>query len=403
MQDWKKVFTIIWAGQFVSLLTSMIVGYGIVLWLSFETGSAEVLALGSVAALLPQALIGPVAGVYIDRWDRKKTMIAADTFIAACTFILALIFYLGEAEVWHIYLLLALRSVGSAFHTPAMQASVPLLAPESELGRIAGVNQMIQSVGIIASPAVAAVLIGMMEIEYILLLDIFGAAIACISLLFVFIPNPEKKGNQGNHVFREMKEGFDTIISRKGLAYLCLFSVLALICIMPISALYPLMTLNHFGGTAFQIGLVEAFWGIGMLVGGTMMGFYKKFYNKVVVINLMYLLLGIAFALSGLLPAENGYAFFVGFATVQGVFGAIYNSCFTALIQSKVDPDKLGRVFSMIMSISILPSMLGLLGTGFVADTIGIPATFVILGIVIALLGILSFMIPSLTALGRRE
>ena len=103
MKDWKRVFTIIWAGQFVSILTSTIVGYAIVLWLSFETRSAEVLALGSVAAFLPQALIGPFAGVYVDRWDRKKTMIAADVFIALCTLILAVIFMLGKIEIWYIY------------------------------------------------------------------------------------------------------------------------------------------------------------------------------------------------------------------------------------------------------------------------------------------------------------
>lgn len=403
MKDWKKVFTIIWAGQFVSILTSMIVGYAIVLWLSFETRSAEVLAIGTIAAFLPQAVLGPLAGVYIDRWDRKKTMIAADTFIALCTLILAIVFYVGEAEIWHIYLLLILRSVGSAFHTPAMQASIPLLAPEEELGRIAGVNQMIQSVGVIASPAIAALLISAIDIAFILLIDIVGAIVACISLFFVFIPNPEKKAKEEQHVLREMKEGLLTVTSHKGLKYLCLFSVLSMVCIMPIGAMFPLMTLNHFGGTAFQIGLVEVFWGVGMLLGGAIMGVYKKYYNKVTVINLMYLCIGLSFAFSGLLPAENGYVPFIVLTALGGIAGTIYNACFTALIQQKVEADKLGRVFSMFMSVSVLPSMIGLLCTGFLADTIGMPVTFILLGSVIFLLGGVSFMIPSLNALGRKE
>ena len=398
MQDWKRVFTIIWAGQFVSILTSTVVGYAIVLWLSFETRSAEVLALGSVAAFLPQAIIGPFAGVYIDRWDRKKTMIAADSFIALCTLILAIIFLVGEAEVWHIYLLLTLRSIGSAFHGPAMQASVPLLAPEEELGRVAGVNQMLQSIGVIAGPAIAALLISFMDIAYILLFDIVGAIVACVSLLFVVIPNPEKKESGEKHVLKEMKEGLHTIISHKGLRYLGLFMVIAMVCIMPIGALFPLMTLNHFNGTAFQIGLVEVFWGVGMLLGGASMGLYKRYYNKVVAINIMYLIVGLAFALSGFLPAENGYVLFVVLTTFSGVQSA----CFTTLIQEKIEPDKLGRVFSMFMSVSVLPSMIGLLGTGFMADTIGIPNTFILLGCAVFLLGIVSFMIPSLMALGRR-
>lgn len=403
MKDWKRVFTIIWAGQFVSILTSTIVGYAIVLWLSFETRSAEVLALGSVAAFLPQALIGPFAGVYVDRWDRKKTMIAADVFIALCTLILAVIFMLGKIEIWYIYLLLVLRSVGSAFHSPAMQASVPLLAPEEELGRIAGINQMIQSVSVIAGPAIAALLISIMDIGFILFFDIVGAAIACVSLLFVYIPNPKKEADNKQHVLREMKEGLKTITANKGLRYLGLFFVLAMVCIMPIGALFPLMTLNHFNGTAFQIGLVEVFWGVGMLIGGAIMGLNKRYYNKAAAINLIYLIVGTVFSISGLLPAEGGYVFFVVLTFFSGIGGSIQSACFTTIIQEKVDPRQLGRVFSMFMSVAVLPSMIGLLGTGFAADTIGIPNTFIILGCCIFVLGVVSFMIPSLMALGRRE
>ena len=152
MEQWKKSFALIWSGQFVSILSSSVVGYAVIFWMSLETGSAEVLATAAIAGMLPQSLLGPLVGVYIDRWDRKRTMIAADTFIALCTLALALLFLFDAARTVHIYLLLACRSAGAAFHTPAMQASVPLLAPETQLTRIAGINQMIRSVSDIASP-----------------------------------------------------------------------------------------------------------------------------------------------------------------------------------------------------------------------------------------------------------
>lgn len=129
MNNWKRVFAIIWTGQFFSILTSSIVNFAIILWLSFETKSAEVLAFAAIAAMLPQSVLGLFAGIYIDRWKRKRVMIMADSFIAFCTLILAVLFYLDVAKIGHIYILLALRSVGSAFHMPAMQASVPLLLP----------------------------------------------------------------------------------------------------------------------------------------------------------------------------------------------------------------------------------------------------------------------------------
>ena len=167
MNNWKKVFAIIWTGQFFSILTSSIVNFAIVLWLSFETKSAEVLALATIMAMLPQSVLGLFTGIFVDRWKRKRVMILADSFIAFCTLILAVLFYLDIAKIGHVYLLLALRSAGSAFHMPAMQASVPLLAPKSELIRIAGINQIIQSVCNIAGPALAALFISFMKMTNI--------------------------------------------------------------------------------------------------------------------------------------------------------------------------------------------------------------------------------------------
>ena len=85
MSNWKKVFAIIWTGQLFSTLGSAIVGYAVVFWLSLETRSAEVLALATIATLLPQLVLGTFTGVLIDRWDRRRTMIAADLFIAVCS------------------------------------------------------------------------------------------------------------------------------------------------------------------------------------------------------------------------------------------------------------------------------------------------------------------------------
>ena len=99
MNNWKKVFTIIWTGQFFSILTSSVVNFAIILWLTFETKSAETLAFATIAALLPQALLGIFSGVFIDRWSRKLTMIFSDSFIALCTLLLAILFYFDQVEV----------------------------------------------------------------------------------------------------------------------------------------------------------------------------------------------------------------------------------------------------------------------------------------------------------------
>lgn len=399
MDNWKRVFAIIWTGQFLSILTSSIVNFAIVLWLSLETGSAEVLAFATMAALLPQSVLGLFTGIFIDRWKRKRVMIMADSFIAFCTLILAVLFYFDLAKISHIYVLLALRSVGSAFHMPAMQASVPLLAPKSELMRIAGINQVIQSVCNIAGPALAGLFITMMKMTNILLLDVAGAAFACLSLCFVFIPDPShEERNSELHLWREAKEAIMEVRNQYGLSWLFLLSILATFVIMPVSVLFPLMTLNHFAGNAFQVSLVEVSWGGGALLTGALLGLKKYRWNEILLINGMYIALGLTFLFSGLLPV-SGFIWFAVLTALGGVCGSLYFATFTTVIQSRIDPGVMGRVFSFYMSFSMLPSMIGLLSTGFLADSIGLGNTFIISGGFLCLIGIISFFIPSLISL----
>lgn len=399
MDNWKRVFAIIWTGQFLSILTSSIVNFAIVLWLSLETGSAEVLAFATMAALLPQSVLGLFTGIFIDRWKRKRVMIMADSFIAFCTLILAVLFYFDLAKISHIYVLLALRSVGSAFHMPAMQASVPLLAPKSELMRIAGINQVILSVCNIAGPALAGLFITMMKMTNILLLDVAGAAFACLSLCFVFIPDPShEERNSELHLWREAKEAIMEVRNQYGLSWLFLLSILATFVIMPVSVLFPLMTLNHFAGNAFQVSLVEVSWGGGALLAGALLGLKKYRWNEILLINGMYIALGLTFLFSGLLPV-SGFIWFAVLTALGGVCGSLYFATFTTVIQSRIDPGVMGRVFSFYMSFSMLPSMIGLLSTGFLADSIGLGNTFIISGGFLCLIGIISFFIPSLISL----
>lgn len=402
MLNWKKVFAIIWTGQLFSTLSSAIVGYAVVFWLSVETKSAEVLAFATIAALLPQLLIGPFTGVYIDRWNRRKIMISADMFIAACTLIMAFLFIRGDVPNYLVYLLLALRSLGAAFHVPAMQASVPLLAPESELIRINGVNQVIQSVSTIAGPALAALLITAFNMTWVLMIDVVGAVIAIFTLLLVHIPDPPRKENAPEpHFFREIHEGLREIYIRPGIMWLFIVIVLQFFFIMPVAALFPLLTIEQFSGSTYQMSIVEVGWGLGTLLGGAMLGIKTYRLNRITIINLTYVVLGITFALSGILP-PSGFWFFVAFTFVGGISMAIYSGVFMTVMQTTIDPAALGRVLSFYGSFTMLPSMIGLLQTGFIADSIGVPNAFLISGIMIILLGFGSFFIPAIREMIRK-
>ncbi len=392
--NWKRTFAIIWSGQFFSILTSSLVNFAIIIWLSLQTGSATILAWSAIAGMLPQTLIGPFIGVLIDRWNRKRIMMLADTFIALCTFILALLFWLDIAELWHIFVLLALRSVGASFHMPAMQASVPMLAPTDQLTRIAGIDQIIASVSQIAGPALGAMMITIWNIEYVLILDVAGALLAVTSLFFVHIPDPERAENKERHIFKEMKEGAMVVLRNKGLSLVFLYSIIILFFIIPISVLFPLMTIDYFNGTGFQAGIIEAIWSVGALIGGAVMGIKVYKVNRVGLINWTYILLGAAFMGSGIL-SPNGFVWFAVLTGISGIAGAVYNSAFTGLVQTKIDPAALGRVFSTFYAIALLPSMLGLIGIGSIADSIGLNTSFIISGLIIIITGIAAFFTKS--------
>jgi len=404
-ETWMRKFALIWAGQFISLISSSAVNFAIIIWLSIETGSAETLAFAAIAALLPQAIIGPFAGVYIDRWDRKKTMIFSDAFVALCTAFMALNFYMGNQSLFFIYIMLGLRSVGSAFHMPAMQAAIPMLAPKDQLLRIAGINQIIQSVSSIAGPALGALLIGLFSIGNVLLFDIIGAVFAITSLLFVYIPNPEKAPDDDSSklakVWKDLRIGIVEVFRDKGITWMFIYSIIATFCILPVSVLFPLLTLNHFNGGKFEMSIIEIVWGVGMLIGGGLIGIIKPTVRKIIFINIMHIVLGLTFTISGILPTD-AFILFTMLTVIGGAAASIYNANFVAIIQEEIDPSKMGRVFSMFYSIAIIPSMIGLLSTGFVADNIGVNLTFIILGAVISFVGIISFFTPSLMQLGKK-
>ena len=389
MESWKKTFAVIWSGQLASILSSEVVAYSIIFWMSLETGSAEVLALAAIAGMLPQSLLGPLVGVYVDRWDRKRTMIFADSFIALCTLALTALFWLGAARMWHIYILLACRSAGSAFHIPAMQASVPLLAPASQLTRIAGVNQIIASLSSIAGPALGALLINLTSIGNILLLDVAGAAIACISLLCVRIPNPARDTTRKPDLWREFREGFSAMHAIPGMGWFFTLAIVVWFFIMPVGVMFPLMTLQHFGGGAFEMSLIEI-----------VMGARTYRVSRIVLVNLMYLVVGLSFALSGLL-SPAGFLWFALFTAAAGISSSMFNASFVSVVQTRIEAGMLGRVMSLYRSFGLLPAALGLLGTGFLAENVGLTTTFVVAGTIIVAVGAAGFFIPSVMRLDR--
>ena len=403
-EKWFYTYIFIWVGQFVSLLTSAAVNFAVIIFLSLHHKSAEVLAYAGIAGLLPQALAGPFVGVFIDRWDRRKIMIFADAFIAVCTFLMSFAFLNGEVNLLWVYLLLICRSLGQAFHSPAMQAIAPLIVPEDQLLRVSGINQMLQSVSIIAGPALGTLAISYFPIGQVLYLDILGALIAIVSLMFISIPRlkNEHSGSSIGAVLKDMRLGMQEIHRNRGLFLLFVYSMLSTFFVMPIAVLYPLLTIDHYGGGKWEMSIIEVVWGVGMLAGGGLLSAMKVRLSKVIIINAMHVTLGLTFVFSGLMSAQL-FWLYVLITALGGIGMTLFNASFMTVIQEEIKPEFLGRVFSLYFSFAIIPSIIGLLFTGWIADVIGVANAFMGGGLAMCLVGLLSFLTPPVMNLGKRR
>ncbi len=392
-KHWLRTFIIIWIGQAFSMFGSMLVQFALVWWLTQKTGSATILAMASLVAYLPQVFLGPFAGAIVDRTNRKVVMILADSFVALTTLGLVFIVALGDLQTWHIYAAMFIRSLGQAFHWPAMQASTSLLVPEEHLSRVAGINQALSGAMNIIAPPSGALLIGFLQLHWVLSIDILTALLAVLPLLFVIIPQPQRViDSSGRPVVSSMlsdiKEGFLYVFRWKGLFYVLLFAVLINFLINPAFTLLPLLVTKHFHGGAIEYGWIESAIGVGIVIGGLALGAWGGFKKKILTSMLGIAGMGIGALVTGFAPSSM---YWMGVAGVflLGLMNPIANGPFFALMQSKVDPGFQGRVMTTVNSITSGLTPIAMLIAGPLADKYGIQTWFVLGGVICLVISVL--------------
>ena len=272
-RSWKRTFFTIQSGQAISLITSSALQMALIFYLTEKTNSSMTLALATLVGFLPQGVLGLFIGGWIDRHSRKRIMIGADLFIAAVSALLAVISAFLDPPVWVVLAILFLRSIGSAFHTPSINAVTPLIVPTDKLAKCTGYIQSLQSVSSIVSPALGALLYAQCTLTEIIALDVVGAVIASIAVMLVKIPNIDVANiPQSEGVLAGAKEAYRILAQQKGLLTLLWMGALYMFAYMPINALFPLISMNHFGGTTWHVAMSESVFAAGMLLGGIVLG-----------------------------------------------------------------------------------------------------------------------------------
>lgn len=394
---WARRFFTIWAGQALSLFGSALVQFALIWWLTQKSGSATVLAIATLVGMLPQIVLGPFAGALVDRWNRRLIMIFADAAIAIFSLLLAYLFATGRVEIWHVYLVMAVRALGGAFHFPAMAASTPLMVPNEQLTRINGLNQALQGINSLVAPPVGALLLGVLPTQGILLIDVGTAVMAILPLLFFSIPEPvrqeEKPLAAKPSLLQDVRNGFAYIRTIPGFTAIISMALFLNFVLVPTSALVPLLVTKHFGKGAIELGLLESSMGIGIIVGGILLSIWGGFQKKIATSLTGIIGLGVGVTLTGLAPANLFLLAIVGHI-ILGLTIPVANGPIGALLQSIVRPDMQGRVMSLVNSGATAISPLGLLLAGPVSDWLGIRVWFWAGGMLCIAIAVAAFFQP---------
>jgi len=389
-------FAIIFGSQTVSLIGSKLVQFSLIWWLTSITRSATVLAIASTMVLLPQVFIGPLSGVYIDRWNRRIVMIVADAIVALITLVIALLYISNLIHIWHIYLGIFFRSILGTFQLTAMQASTSLMISDRNLSRVAGLNQSLNAVANIVAPPLGALLLTLMPIQNVLAVDIMTAPLAIIPLLLVTIPKlTHSKKEMDQSVLFRMKEGMRFLWNWEGLRWILVIAIMINFLTIPAFSLLPIHVKEFFNKGVIELAWLETTYGIGIIIGGFVLGIRGGFKRRVPMALLALASTGIGLIVFGFTPAD------LLIMAIASLFLTVFmytiaNGIIFAILQSIVPSKMQGRVFTLLISISTSVAPLGLIISGPIADTFGVGFWYVVGGLLILLSSIVSFFIPTI-------
>ncbi|KER03307.1 MFS transporter [Photorhabdus temperata] len=385
---WKRKITLFLLAETISLLGSSIVQFSIVWYITLNTSSGEMLAIAVLCAFLPQVLISLFAGVWADTYNRKLLCIASDALIALVTLGLAISFMLGFKSIELLFVALIIRSFGTGIQAPAASAIIPQLVPKEKLLRVNGLNTSLNSLTMLASPAISGFLYSQTSIENILLVDVATAVIGISIVAFIPIAKIASDSIPDNK-FQAMLAGFRYLQENKLIRNILIFLICVCFLISPAAFLTPLLVNRTFGEESWRLAVNEMTFSAGALLGGLLISFWSEYKNKLRITGIACTLFGIFMIALG-----NAYWFplYLALNISLGAITPCFNAPMISIMQEKVEPEMMGRVFSLVQIAISCSLPLGMVIFGPIADYINIQLLLMISGVLILLTGGIFFM-----------
>lgn len=397
-KQFTERFWLLWGSQAVSLAGSFAVQFAIIWWLTSSTGSATVLASAALVGLLPQVLLGPFFGALVDRWNRKRIMLVADSVTALASAWLAWMFYVDAASITHVFVALGVRAIGGAFHVPAMLASTSLMVPEEHYVRVQGLNQALQSGSPLLAAPLGALLVSWLPMSSIMMIDVGTALIAVIPLLFVKVPQPRNASDnlEQTSVLADVAEGIRYLRQHSEQMYLVLGATLANFFVVPAFVLLPLYVMQELGGGAYYLSVLQLTIAAGGVVGGSLLASWGGFERHVHTVILGFAVVGAGTTIIGVAPTESQWMPAAAMLFV-GAAAAMISGSIMAILQARVAANYQGRLFTLVGSIAGAITPLALLLAAPVAELLGIRFWYVAGGVCCLLLAAIALFVPAIT------
>lgn len=383
-------YILFWVGQLFSILGSGISQFTIIWWITETTGSTMFLSLASFFYILPMTIMIALAGVVIDRWNRKTIIVVVDSLQAFCMLIVVLLFNFGIENPIIIIIIMSLLGVFQGFHIPTVNAIIPTMVPEDKLSRMNGVNSFFRSFIQIIGPVVSAMLIAIIPIRIILWIDPITFLIAFIPLMIVKIPKVklEEHSIKKNSYLEDFKIGFRTLKLIPVVFMMLLISMFINFLLRPFSIFMPYFIKFNHSGTATNLAIVMVFMNGGMLLGSLITSIKKEWKHGHFIYFSGELILMIVYGIMAISP--HGYFLLMGVALgILGMVIPIINTIYLTIMQKKVPADKMGRISSIDWAISMAISPIGALIAWPLAEIFGVPNLFLlcsILGVIITII-----------------
>jgi DHA3 family macrolide efflux protein-like MFS transporter len=362
---------IVWIGQIISILASGMSGVGLSIWMFEQTKSATAMGLMQVSFILPFLILSPIAGVMVDRYNRKLMMMVSDFAAVTATFAILILQATGHLQFWHLYAANMLYGLGNTFQWPAYSAAISTMVPKEQYGRANGLMSLLDAGPGVLAPILAGAVLAISKVNgltFILSIDVVTFFIALGALAFVYVPQPEKTvegQKEKGSMWKEAAYGFTYIFKRPSLLGLqMVFFFGNLFYSLGFTVLAPMILLRT-GNNSMIFGTVNSAMAIGGVAGGIIMsawGGFKKRTHGVLA----------GWALSGIFAAIFGFgtslAFWIPFIVAEALVSPLVNTSNQSIWQAKVAPDIQGRVFSARRLIAWFSQPIAPIIAGVLAD-----------------------------------